>query len=52
MKHTYIYHRHNVQIVPGTVDHMTQTAMVQFPSQPVGPYRVPLASLVIRDLVS
>lgn len=52
MRHEYIYHRHLVRIVAGTVNHVTQTAMVQFPNQPVGPYRVPLADIVIRDLVS
>jgi hypothetical protein len=51
MAHEYIYHRHLVVIVSGTVDHVTQTAMVRRPGD-ASAVRVPLASLVIRDLVS
>jgi len=51
MKHTYIYHRHFVVIVSGTVDHVNQTAMVRQTNDPTA-VRVPLADLVIRDLVS
>lgn len=51
MRHEYIYHRHNVVIVSGTVNHVTQTAMVRRIDDPAA-IRVPLASLVVRDLVS
>ena len=50
MAHQYIYQRHIITIVSGTVDHVNQTAMIRLPGQP-NAFRVPLASLVVRDIV-
>jgi hypothetical protein len=50
MAHEYIYQRHIVNIVSGTVDHVNQTAMVRLPGNPSA-FRVSLASLVIHDIV-
>lgn len=50
MSREYIYHRHLVVVVAGTVDHVTNTCMIRRPNEPQA-VRVPLAALIIRDIV-
>lgn len=50
MSREYIYNRHLVVVVAGTVDHVTNTCMVRRPNEPQAT-RVPLEDIVIRELV-